>query len=164
LLSFWHWWPGNGHLFGFDPQFHSYAEADNREAFMTLSSDNGIVSKPSNHSVDQAVENLKNILRVKGIPLFAMIDHSGEAEKVGLKMHPTKLLIFGNPKAGTPLMLTAPTSAIDLPLKILVWEDSQNKVWISYNSPQFLQQRHGLPQELLANIAVIETLAVKAAE
>jgi len=125
---------------------------------------NGIVDVPSNHSVDETVERVKGILQSKGVTLFALIDHSGEAEKVGMKMRPTKLLIFGNPKGGTPLMLAAPSVAIDLPLKILVWEDSQGKVWVSYNSPEYLQQRHSLPQELLANIAVVETLATKAAE
>ena len=125
---------------------------------------NGIVSKPSKHSVDQAVEALTYILKSKGVAVFALIDHSGEAEKVGLKMRPTKLVIFGNPKAGTPLMLAAPSSAIDLPLKILVWEDGQGKVWLSYNSPEYLRERHGLPQELMQNIAIIETLATKAGE
>jgi uncharacterized protein (DUF302 family) len=93
-----------------------------------------------------------------------VIDHSGEAEKVGIKMRPTKLVIFGNPKAGTPVMLAAPSSAIDLPLKILIWEDAQGKVWVSYNSPAYLQKRHGLPQDLLQNIASVETLAMRAAE
>jgi uncharacterized protein (DUF302 family) len=125
---------------------------------------NGIVDVPSNHSVDQTVERLKDILQAKGITLFALIDHSGEAEKVGMKMPPTKLLIFGNPKGGTPLMLAAPSVAIDLPLKILVWQDKQGKVWLSYNSPEYLRERHGLPQDLLQNIAVVETLAAKAAE
>jgi uncharacterized protein (DUF302 family)/uncharacterized membrane protein YidH (DUF202 family) len=124
----------------------------------------GIIVKPSNHSVEQTVEKLKNILQSKGVTLFALVDHSGEAEKVGMKMRPTKLLIFGSPKAGTPLMLAAPTIAIDLPLKILVWEDDQGKVWVSYNSPDYLKERHGLPPELLQNIAVVETLAAKAAE
>ena len=109
----------------------------------------GIVDVPSNHSVDQAVERLRDILQSKGITLFALIDHSGEAEKVGMKMLPTKLLIFGSPKAGTPLMLAAPSIAIDLPLKILVWQDGQGRVWISYNSPGYLQQRHDLPQDLV---------------
>jgi len=126
--------------------------------------DKGIVNKPSNHSVDETVEKLKNILQSKGITLFALIDHSGEAEKVGMKMPPTKLLIFGSPKAGTPLMLAAPSIAIDLPLKILVWEDGPGKVWLSYNSPEYLQERHGLPQDLLPNIAVVGTLAAKAVE
>jgi len=124
----------------------------------------GIIDRPSNHSVDQTVEKLKNILQSKGVTLFALVDHSGEAEKVGMKMRPTKLLIFGSPKAGTPLMLAAPSIAIDLPLKILVWEDAQGKVWVSYNSPEYLKERHGLPPELLANITVVETLAAKAGE
>ena len=124
----------------------------------------GITDRPSNHSVDQTVEKLKNILQSKGVTLFALVDHSGEAEKVGMKMRPTKLLIFGSPKAGTPLMLAAPSIAIDLPLKILVWEDAQGKVWVSYNSPEYLKERHGLPPELLANITVVETLAAKAGE
>lgn len=125
---------------------------------------NGIVDVPSNHSVDETVEKVKNILQSKGITLFAVVDHSGEAEKMGMKMPPTKLLIFGNPKGGTPLMLAVPSVAIDLPLKILVWEDGQGKVWLSYNSLEYLQQRHGLPQDLLQNIAVVGTLAAKAAE
>ena len=131
---------------------------------MTVTVDNGIVNEPTSHSVDQTVEKLEAILQAKGVTLFALVDHSGEAAKVGMKMRPTKLLIFGNPKAGTPLMLVAPSSAIDLPLKMLVWEDDQGKVWISYNSSQYLQKRHGLPHELLANIAVVEVLAAKAAE
>jgi len=126
--------------------------------------DNGIVSQPSNHSVDQTVEKLQEILRSKGITLFAMIDHSGEAEKVGMKMPPTKLLVFGNPKAGTPLMLAAPSAAIDLPLKILVWEDGEGKVWLSYNNPEYLLKRHNLSQDLLKNIALAETLASQVGE
>jgi uncharacterized protein (DUF302 family) len=125
---------------------------------------NGIVDVPSNHSVDESVDRVKNILQSKDITLFALIDHSGEAAKVGMKMPPTKLLIFGSPKAGTPLMLAAPSIAIDLPLKILVWEDKQGKVWLSYNSPEYLAERHGLPQNLVQNIAVVATLAEKAAE
>jgi uncharacterized protein (DUF302 family) len=131
---------------------------------MATITDNGIIAIPSIHSVDQTVETLKSILQAKGVTLFALIDHSGEAEKVAMKMRPTKLLIFGNPKGGTPVMLAAPTIAIDLPLKILIAEDDQGKVWISYNSPVYLQERHGLPRELLQNIAVVETLAAKAAE
>ena len=125
---------------------------------------NGIVTIPSHHSVDETVERLKSILQSKGITLFAVIDHSGEAAKVGMKMPKTKLVIFGNPKGGTPLMLATPSVAIDLPLKVLVAEDAQGKVWVSYNSPQYLKKRHGIPANLLANIAVVETLAAKAAE
>jgi uncharacterized protein (DUF302 family)/uncharacterized membrane protein YidH (DUF202 family) len=129
-----------------------------------LEANRGIIDKPSKHGVEQTVEKLKNILQAKGVTLFALVDHSGEAEKVGMKMRPTKLLIFGSPKAGTPLMLAVPSIAIDLPLKILVWEDAQGKVWVSYNSPEYLKERHGLPAELLQNIAVVETLAAKAGE
>jgi len=124
----------------------------------------GIMNALSNHSVDQTAERLQGILQAKGIELFAVIDHSAGAEKAGLRMRPTKLVIFGSPKAGTPLMLAAPSIAIDLPLKILIWEDGQGKVWVSYNSPKYLQERHGFPEELLQNIAGIETLAGKAAE
>lgn len=139
----------------------SMGSASSKEA---LTGGKGIINKPSNHSVDETVEKLKNILQSNGVTLFALVDHSGEAEKVGMKMRPTKLLIFGSPKAGTPLMLAAPSIAIDLPLKILVWEDGQGKVWVSCNSSDYLKERHGLPQELLQNIAVVETLAAKARE
>ncbi len=131
---------------------------------MSQSGDNGIVQVLSNHSVDQTVDRLKNILAAKGVTLFALVDHSGEAAKVGMKMNPTKLLIFGSPKAGTPLMLAAPSIAIDLPLKILVSEDEAGKVWIAYNSPEYLLERHGVPQELLQNIAVVGTLAASAGQ
>jgi uncharacterized protein (DUF302 family) len=129
-----------------------------------LPNNKGLIDIPSNHSVDETVEKLKGIFQAKGITLFALVDHSGEASKAGMKMRPTKLFIFGNPKGGTPVMLAAPSSAIDLPLKILVWEDAQGKVWITYNSPSYLQERHNIPPDLLPNIAVIETLAAKAAE
>ncbi len=131
---------------------------------MAINKGNGIIDTPSNHSVDQTVEKLRGILQAKGVTLFAFVDHSGEAAKVGMKMPPTKLLIFGSPKAGTPLMLAVPSVAIDLPLKILIWQDVQGKVWVSYNSPDYLQERHNLSPELLQNIAVVGTLAAKAAE
>ncbi len=131
---------------------------------MTSSSQNGIVTISGHQSVDQTVQKLKGILQAKGVKLFALIDHSGEAEKAGMQMRPTRLLIYGNPKAGTPLMIAAPSIAIDLPLKILVWEDADGKVLISYNAPAYLQSRHGLPPELIQNIAVVEALAAKVAE
>ena len=133
------------------------------EETMLSSAANGIVSKPSTHSVDETVEKLKGILQAKGVMLFALVDHSGEAAKAGLKMPPTKLLIFGSPKAGTPLMLASPSVAIDLPLKILVSEDTSGKVWVSYNSAAYLGERHNLPPDLLQNIAVVEALASNAA-
>jgi uncharacterized protein (DUF302 family) len=125
---------------------------------------NGIVNKPSKHSVDETLAKLQEILHAKGIAVFALIDHSGEAAKVGMKMRPTKLLIFGNPKGGTPLMVAAPSIAIDLPLKILISEDDQGKVWVSYNTPEYLAERHGLPPHLEQNIGFIDTLAANVAE
>ena len=129
-----------------------------------MQKEEGIVKIPSHHSVDETVDKLKTILKSKGVTLFALVDHSGEAEKVGMKMPTTKLLIFGNPKGGTPLMLAAPSAALDLPLKILVAEDSAGKVWISYTSPDYLKERHGLPDNLVPNIAVVQTLATAAGE
>ncbi|HEX3941297.1 MAG TPA: DUF302 domain-containing protein [Acidobacteriaceae bacterium] len=125
---------------------------------------NGIVEIPSNHSFDETVDRLKSILQSKGITLFAVVDHSGEAAKVGMTMPPTKLLIFGNPKGGTPLMLAVPSIAIDLPLKILIAEDRQGQVSLSYNTPEYLAERHALPADLIKNIAVVAGLAAQAAE
>ena len=137
---------------------------ERKENSMAPYPDRGIVAVRSDHSVDQTVAKLENILQAKSVKLFAVVDHSGEAEKAGMSMPPTKLLIFGNPKAGTPLMIASPGAAIDLPLKILVSEDGQGQVWISYNSPQYLQARHNLPPELLPNIAVVEALAASASK
>jgi len=134
------------------------------EKSMNPNPENGIVTLPSHRTVDGTVEKLEGILQATGVKIFALVDHSGEAEKAGMKMRPTKLLIFGNPKAGTPLMIASPSIAIDLPLKVLVWEDAGGQAWISYNAPQYLQSRHQLPRELLQNIAVVEALAAVAAE
>jgi len=136
----------------------------NEERSMTSGRHEGIIDKPSRHSVDDTVDALKAMLQSRGVTLFALIDHSGEASKVGLSLPPTKLLIFGSPKAGTPLMAAAPSAGLDLPLKILVWQDQQGGVWVSYNSPQYLHDRHGFPAALMANIGVVESLAEKAAE
>lgn len=125
--------------------------------------DQGLTSIASTRSVDDTVAKIESILNEKNVKVFAIIDHSGEARQAGLEMHPTKVVIFGNPRGGTPLMQAAPTTAIDLPLKLLVWEDGEGKVWITWNTPQYLQQRHQFPKELLANIAVIETIAGNAA-
>jgi uncharacterized protein (DUF302 family) len=124
----------------------------------------GIVDIPSHHSVDETVDRLQEILKTKNVTLFALVDHSGEAEKAGMQMRPTRLLIFGSPKAGTPVMQAAPSIAIDLPLKILVWEDETGTVWVSYNAPSYLQNRHNVPSDLMPNLAVVEALAAKAAE
>lgn len=128
-----------------------------------MSSNHGIVQIPSVHSVDETVKKLKDILQARGVTLFVIVDHSGEAAKAGLQMPNTKLVIFGSPKAGTPVMLAAPSIAIDLPLKILVAEDKAGKVWVAYNTAQYLAERHGVPGELIKNLAVIEGLASAAA-
>lgn len=125
---------------------------------------NGIVEIPGRHSVDETVQKLTSILEAKGVALFAVVDHSGEATKAGLAMLPTKLLIFGSPRAGTPLMIAAPSAAIDLPLKILVSENDHGQTRISYNAPEYLGERHGIPADLLGNISVVAALAAKAAE
>lgn len=131
---------------------------------MIQTSNNGVVTIESRHSVNETVQYLTRILDSKGIKLFTTIDHSGAAEEAGMKMRPTKLLIFGNPKAGTPLMIASPTIAIDLPLKLLVWEDAGGTVRISYNDPAYLQERHGLPPDLVQNIAAAGTLAAEGAK
>ncbi|HZS59645.1 MAG TPA: DUF302 domain-containing protein [Gemmatimonadaceae bacterium] len=129
-----------------------------------MSADNGIVSIPSHHSVDETVATIQHLLEANGVKLFALVDHSGEAKAAGLQMRPTKLLVFGNPKGGTPLMVATPSIAIDLPLKILVAEDPQGHVWISYNSPAYVQTRHGLPKDLMPTLAAVEGLAAKASQ
>ena len=127
-------------------------------------SGNGIVEISGHHSVNETVDTIKSILEAKGVMLFAFVDHSGEAMKAGFAMRPTKLLIFGSPKAGTPLMLASPSSALDLPLKILVREDEHGATRISYNAPEYLMERHGLPAEMLATLSAAAGLAAKAAE
>ena len=121
--------------------------------------ENGLLQVASPYTVDETVNRLESILAERGVRMFALIDHSGEAAKIGMKMRPTKLVIFGSPKGGTPVMVAAPTLAIDLPLKALVWEDEGGKVWVSYNSPEYLQQRHGVPEELLPALGAAEMLA-----
>lgn len=125
--------------------------------------DTGIQSLASAHSVDETIARLQGLLNAKGIMIFALVDHSGEAAKAGMQMPNTKLLIFGNPRAGTPLMLSSPSTAIDLPLKILVAEDTAGRVLVSFNDPAWLAQRHGFPPELIQNIAAVRVLAEQAA-
>ena len=126
---------------------------------MTPAPENGILTITGRLSVDATARKLEAILSAKGIRLFAVVDHSGEAEKVGIEMRPTKLVIFGNPKAGTPLMIASPGIAIDLPLKILIWESADGVVRISYNSPSYLQARHHVAPDLIPNLAAVEALA-----
>jgi uncharacterized protein (DUF302 family) len=124
----------------------------------------GMVDVPSRYSVPETLVRLETILKEKGLTIFARVDHSGEAKKVGLEMQPTQLVIFGSPKGGTPLMVAAPSLAIDLPLKALAWQDEHGEVWLSYNAPEYLQQRHGIPADLLKNIAGVGALIQKAVE
>jgi len=125
-------------------------------------SGNGVEHLASPYSVPETLKRLEAVLAAKGVMIFARVDHSGEAEKAGLKMNPTQLLIFGSPKAGTPLMVAAPTLAIDLPLKALAWQDGNGKVWLSYNTPEYLKQRHDIPEHLVKNIAAIPALLEEA--
>ena len=131
---------------------------------MQTQHENGIISRPSDYSVDETVARVQKLLEQRNVSRFALVDHSGEAAKIGMKMPATKLLIFGNPKSGTPVMLAAPSTAIDLPLKLLVWEDPQGKTWLSYNDPQYLQQRHQIPAVLMQNLGVVAALADLAAK
>jgi uncharacterized protein (DUF302 family) len=124
----------------------------------------GMVDIPSRYSVPESLVRLEAILKEKGLTIFARVDHSGEAAKVGMEMRPTQLVIFGSPTAGTPLMLASPSLAIDLPLKALAWQDEAGKVWLSYNSPEYLQQRHDIPADLVKNIAGVGALIQKAVE
>src|ERR1700690_958905 len=128
------------------------------------SNENGLIHVASSRSVADTLKKLQTTLEARGLKLFALVDHSGEAEKAGLTMRPTQLLIFGSPKGGTPVMVGAPPGPIDLPLKVLVWEGTEGKVWVSYNSPEYLQQRHGIPVDLVKNIAGVGALVEKAVE
>jgi len=123
-----------------------------------------MVHVPSKYSVDETCRRLEPLVKSRGLTVFALIDFSGDAAKVGLRMRPTQLLIFGNPKAGTPLMIASPSIALDLPLKVLAWEDADGKFWLSYNQPEYLMARHGIPKELLQNISAIEALTERAVE
>ena len=123
-----------------------------------FAADNGLITKQSKYGFTETVSKIEMVLKLKGVSLFAKIDHSGEAEKAGLKMRPTQLLIFGNPKGGTPVMLASPSAAIDLPLKALVAEDDNGKVTVTFNNPAYLQTRHGVKDDLLKNISAAELL------
>ena len=129
-----------------------------------METQDGVVELLSTRKFDETVERLRGLIEDKGLTLFAVVDHGGEAAKAGLAMSPTKLFIFGNPRAGTPLMVAAPSLAIDLPLKILVRQDAAGRVWVSYNTPGWLRRRHEFPADLLPNIAGIESLAKAAAQ
>lgn len=125
---------------------------------------NGMIHLESKHPGPETVEKIEALLRSKGLMIFTRIDHSGEAEKAGLRMNFAQLIIFGSPKFGTPLMQAAPTLALDLPLKALVWETADGKVWVTHNAPEYLKERHNVPADLLPNIAGAGTLLQKAIE
>ncbi|HTW60051.1 MAG TPA: DUF302 domain-containing protein [Terriglobales bacterium] len=129
-----------------------------------MTQETGLVQVASRYSVEETVQRLQNAFVGKGMQIFAVIDHSGEAAKAGLTMRPTKVVIFGSPKGGTPLMVAAPSLAIDLPLKALVAEDAAGKVSVTYNSPEYLQQRHGVPADLIKNLAGAGAVIAKAVE
>lgn len=129
-----------------------------------MANHNGLVQVASRYSVDETVKRLQAAFAATGLQVFALVDHSGEAEKFELEMRPTKVLIFGSPKAGTPLMVAAPSLAIDLPLKALVAEDAAGKVSVTYNDPEYLRERHGVPAELLKNLAGAGVVIGKAVE
>jgi uncharacterized protein (DUF302 family) len=125
---------------------------------------NGLIRIASKYSFEETVNRLQAAFREKGMQIFVVIDHSGEAERVGLKMPPTKVVIFGSPKGGTPLMFAAPSLAIDLPLKVLVAEDANGKVTVTYNDPEYLRERHAVPAELIKNLAGAGPLIAKTVE
>ena len=129
-----------------------------------MANENGLIQVASHYSVDETVKRLEAAFVEKALQVFALIDHSGEAEKVGLKMRPTKVLIVGSPKGGTPLMVAAPTLAIDLPLKALIAEDAAGNVSVTYNDPEYLKERHGVPEELIRNLAGAGVVIGKAVE
>lgn len=126
-------------------------------------SKNGMVHVPSKYSVPKTIQRLDALVKSRALTVFVHIDFSGAAAKVGLQMRATQLLIFGDPKSGTPVMIASPSIALDLPLKALAWEDAQGKVWLSYNAPEYLKDRHGFRDELLKNIAGIGALIESAA-
>lgn len=130
----------------------------------TVQAASNVVTKPSKYSVSETIDRIERAVTAKGMKIFARIDHGGEAKKVGLEMRPTELLIFGNPKGGTALMLSRPTAAIDLPMKALAWEDKDGKVWLAYNSPELLHERHGVPVELTSKLDPVGTLLEQAVE
>jgi uncharacterized protein (DUF302 family) len=122
----------------------------------------GIVTKPSPFSVEETLERLQENIRSRNLTLFANIDHSGGAKRVGLTMQEAHVLIFGNPKGGTPLMIASPLIALDLPLKVLVWQSADHQVWVSTTSVTYLRDRYAIPQELVGNIAVVDTIIQQA--
>jgi uncharacterized protein (DUF302 family) len=125
--------------------------------------DKGIKVLAASSGVDETMDRLESLAKKRGLTVFARINFAKDAAAAGLTMQPTQLLILGSPAAGTPLMVAAPGTALDLPLKVLAWADAANRCWVSFNSPEYLQRRHGFPAALLANIAGLEKLVQAAA-
>jgi uncharacterized protein (DUF302 family) len=123
----------------------------------------GLRILPTQHSVAEVLHRVQTLARARGLTIFAQIDFSGDAERSGLVLRPTGLVILGNPKGGTPLIVATPTVAIDLPLKVLAWEDAQGQIWVAYNDPEYVQARHGFPADLVKNIAALGALVEAAA-
>jgi uncharacterized protein (DUF302 family) len=142
----------------YDHSLYHVAEGET----MSQLPENGLIHLSSPHTVMETLARLETIVQTKGLAILARIDHSGDAAKAGLEMQPTKVLIFGNAKSGTPLMIAAPTVAIDLPLKALVWQDNDGMVWLSYNSPDYLKERHAIPENLMQNVAGIGPICAEA--
>lgn len=136
---------------------------NDENSMLSQTADNGIITVPTHRTVEQAADKLATLIEAKHIVLFARIDFAADAQRAGLVMQPSQLLVFGNPRAGTPLMQAVPTAALDLPLKVLVWQDGDGRVWLSYNSPSYLQARHGAPAELIKPIDGIGALVQAAA-
>lgn len=130
---------------------------------MTPPTIDGLIVLPTQHTVADILTRTVSIAQAKGLTVFAQIDFSGDAARSNLSMRPTGLVILGNPIAGTPLMVATPTAAIDLPLKILAFEDAEGRTWVAYNDPKYLQRRHGFPDALIKNIASLGILAQAAA-
>lgn len=126
--------------------------------------DQGIIRIQSRHSVPETADRLEAMLKAHGIVVFARIDFSGDAKRVGLEMLPEQLVIFGNPKAGTPLMIAQPTVGLDLPLRALIWEDAQGRSWLAYNDPVYIVRRHAVVASLAANLAAVAPILEQAAD
>jgi uncharacterized protein (DUF302 family) len=133
-----------------------------KDELMSQFPDNGMIHLSSPHTVLETLTRLEAIVQTRGLTIVARVDHSRDAAKAGLKMQPTKLLIFGNAKSGTPVMIASPSVAIDLPLKALVWQDDAGNVWLSYNGPDYLKERHAIPDHLVQNIAGIGPICQEA--
>ena len=131
---------------------------------LDFSTQSGLAHVRTARPVAEALRRVEELATARGLTIFARIDFAADADRAGLRLPPTALLVLGNPRAGTPLMQAVPTSAIDLPLKVLAWQDADGQAWLSYNTPEYLRARHGLPESLVANIAGLARLVEAAAQ